>query len=293
MYYLNLTDGYNPFGSDDQNTIKYKWEDFNFKLESAVDVPRIVVTIKLEYAEELFALEVATNTIKRDVLEANIVLFAPCLDVKGGLVAEQIVAERINSLNFDQVASHHIELTGIQKLIPVAFNAEGRVSDFIGDYFGDLVSRGINQVLIPRDEINDRIDVIAAQHEIDVITVYRNREGNFFTEDENHVDREFGFLTAKYITYNDFDILVNNFGNEMVPFILHAEPTFDIPEGMVVRTTDSGVISVNNANFNIKNTLEDEVHEEEPVPEQLIPDLPDIEVARERVIQAMVGEDNQ
>ena len=129
MIYLNLTKGYNPFDSGEQDTIRWETEESEdgfdqFKLLSTFGyVPGIVITTKLQTIDDLFLLVEAVKALEKENNSVKWALFCPDYYNEDENVAEAI-AQIINSLEFEEIATHQITENKLKSLTKNIFDSE-------------------------------------------------------------------------------------------------------------------------------------------------------------------------
>lgn len=120
MIYLNLTEGYNPLESQEQETIKWIEEDEGgkpkFRLESTFgSTDLLVVTTKLDMAIDLFRLQQAMIAVEHENKAIDKVLFVPDYSEEDELRA-RVIAGVINQMGFNEVATQNFKSNDLKLL---------------------------------------------------------------------------------------------------------------------------------------------------------------------------------
>lgn len=269
MYYLNLTDGYKPF-EDPQNPgdNELQWnidDNGKFSLESAIaaDLPRIIITIRLINPDDLIKLACAVATIKEEMLEPSLVLFAPELNAYNEHLGN-VAALVINSLDFDQVASHHLFRTNMQKAIPGSFNAKGTMDELVAEYFDNLkANNNISKVLVLDHEYNE-VEIIANAKDVELIRAVRLESGEIIPT--KAIEEEVGFITSEALKVDQINDLLLEIG-VLNPFIIHFDhhTTDDVDGEGFIYTTISNPVHEDDGRIILLGVEEEENEVADPI----------------------------
>ena len=242
MIYLNLTEGYNPFDSGEQDTIMWKTEEskdgFNeFKLLSTFGyVPGIVITTRLKTIDELFllveavkALEIENNSVKR-------ALFCPDYYHDDDIIAEAI-AQIVNSLEFEEIATHQITENKLKSKTKNIFNSE----------LIQFISRSLNEDENEEeddDEIKDALEAIAKDDSIFI--AIRDNEYEYVKD------------TASLLGYGSNKIsFIEKFDKYPEPYLYKDIKDVDVLKEVIIfteRVDEDNIAMVNGAGDYIKGT---------------------------------------
>ena len=163
MIYINLTNGYNPFDTTEQDTVQWDLVTMQngielkfpiFRLKSAFgNTGGIVFTSRLESLDDIYRLQLAVEAVKRENPHVSRVLFCPDYYFGDKYMVSNVFSKMINSLEFDEISTLKFSNDYINNITDSVFNVD--MLTFLSIAFSDIGDENKDNMIIMSIDHNE------------------------------------------------------------------------------------------------------------------------------------------